>query len=63
MTSGERREFEGRCVLVTGGGTGLGLAAAQRFAARGARLVLASRSAEHLEPAAGDLPTREAPLE
>jgi NAD(P)-dependent dehydrogenase (short-subunit alcohol dehydrogenase family) len=34
--------------IITGGGTGIGLAIARRFSALGARVVLASRNAEHL---------------
>jgi NAD(P)-dependent dehydrogenase (short-subunit alcohol dehydrogenase family) len=34
--------------IITGGGTGIGLAIARRFAGLGARVVLASRNAEHL---------------
>lgn len=45
------RCLEGRTALVTGGGTGLGLSMALRFAELGANLVIASRSAEHLEHA------------
>jgi NAD(P)-dependent dehydrogenase (short-subunit alcohol dehydrogenase family) len=36
-------------VLVTGGGTGLGLAIASEFARLGAAVVIASRSADHLD--------------
>jgi len=41
--------FEGVTVIVTGGGTGLGLGIASEFARLGASLVIASRKAEHLE--------------
>jgi len=50
--------FEGKTVLITGGGTGLGFEAAQQFGALGARIVLASRNPEHLEPAARTLRDR-----
>jgi len=38
----------GKTAIITGGGTGLGLAMATRFAQLGANVVLASRSEEHL---------------
>ena len=41
--------------IVTGGGTGLGRAMALEFSRLGAKLVLASRSLEHLEPAAAEI--------
>lgn len=41
--------------VITGGGTGLGFAVARELAARGYPVVLASRSLEHLEPAAEEL--------
>ena len=44
-----------RVAIVTGGGTGIGLAIARHFGRDGARLVLASRREEHLEPAVADL--------
>ncbi|HEU4533198.1 MAG TPA: SDR family oxidoreductase [Polyangiaceae bacterium] len=47
--------FEGQAVLVTGGGTGIGLAAAREFAALGARVAIASRSAEKLAAGAAAL--------
>ena len=47
------RCLEGRTALVTGGGTGLGLSMAVRFAELGANIVVASRSKEHLDAAVG----------
>src|ERR1700722_8397780 len=41
--------YAGSCVLVTGGGTGLGKTIAAEFARLGADVVIASRKAEHLE--------------
>lgn len=41
--------LKNRVAIVTGGGTGIGLAIATRFAAVGARVVIASRASEHLE--------------
>ena len=43
--------FDGECVFVTGGGTGLGKAIAAEFARLGASIVIASRKDEHLEAA------------
>ncbi len=41
--------FRDQVALVTGGGTGLGLAIARRLGGLGARVVIASRSQEHLD--------------
>ncbi|HEY1990175.1 MAG TPA: SDR family oxidoreductase [Acidimicrobiales bacterium] len=41
--------FDGTCVFVTGGGTGLGKAIAAEFGRLGADLVIASRKPEHLD--------------
>lgn len=45
------KSLEGRVAVITGGGTGIGFGIASEYARLGARLVLASRSARHLEPA------------
>jgi NAD(P)-dependent dehydrogenase (short-subunit alcohol dehydrogenase family) len=45
--------FEGTCVFVTGGGTGLGKAIATEFARLGADIVVASRKADHLDAGKG----------
>ena len=47
--------FRGKTVLITGGSEGVGAAAARRFAAAGARLVLVARGAAKLEAVAGRL--------
>jgi len=42
--------FAGRTIVVSGGGTGIGRAAARELAALGASVVLCSRSLDHLAP-------------
>lgn len=49
------RNFAGKVVVITGGSRGLGLAMAEEFGRRGARLVLAARDHEELERAARQL--------
>jgi NAD(P)-dependent dehydrogenase (short-subunit alcohol dehydrogenase family) len=46
------KTFEGRVGIITGGGTGIGFGMARELARLGATVVLASRSEEHLGPAA-----------
>jgi NAD(P)-dependent dehydrogenase (short-subunit alcohol dehydrogenase family) len=41
--------FQGQVAVVTGGGTGIGLAIAQRLGALGARIVIGSRNSANLE--------------
>src|SRR5579863_2989827 len=45
-------EFAGRVAIVTGGATGIGYATARQLAARGADVVIASRTVEELAQAA-----------
>src|SRR3712207_6446973 len=47
--------FDGQVVVVAGYGAGLGAALAERSAAEGAKVVIASRTAEKLEAAAEQL--------
>jgi NAD(P)-dependent dehydrogenase (short-subunit alcohol dehydrogenase family) len=44
--------FDGKIVVITGGSSGIGLAAAQQFETEGARVVVAGRDARTLEAAA-----------
>ncbi len=48
----ELLDFTGRVAIVTGGGTGIGLATAHQLARLGASVVIASRTADELERAA-----------
>lgn len=52
-----RRSLEGRSVLVTGGGTGIGAACAQVAAAEGARVTICGRRADVLEAVAESIRT------
>jgi NAD(P)-dependent dehydrogenase (short-subunit alcohol dehydrogenase family) len=47
--------FQGQTVLITGGSRGLGLEAARRWAAEGARVVLCARTAKDIERAVNEL--------
>ncbi|MBI4465308.1 MAG: 2,4-dienoyl-CoA reductase [Acidobacteria bacterium] len=47
--------LQGQVAIVTGGGTGLGRAMALEYARLGAKLVLASRNPEHLEPTVAEI--------
>lgn len=53
MDNGAR--FENKVVLVTGGGSGIGRAAALRFAQEGARVVLADKNLEGAERVRGEI--------
>ena len=49
------KEFAGRGALITGGASGIGLAMAKAFGARGMRIVLCDRDASNLAVAADEL--------
>jgi len=55
MESSVTSDFEGKVAIVTGGGTGLGKEIALGLAKRGAKVVIASRSPEHLEEAKAEI--------
>lgn len=48
-------EFDGKTVLITGGGSGIGLATARQLVGAGANVVLAGRRVEKLDAAAKEL--------
>ncbi|WP_054055997.1 SDR family NAD(P)-dependent oxidoreductase [Alloactinosynnema sp. L-07] len=48
-------EFDGKSVLITGGGSGIGLATARRLLDAGARVAIAGRDTDRLEAAAKEL--------
>ena len=56
------RRFEGKGMIITGGGSGIGLATARRFLAEGARVLVADRNEAALRAAfpeqAGEAPVR-----
>ena len=51
----ERLSLDGKVVVITGGGTGLGLAMVRALARSGANLVIAGRRAGPIEDAAGEV--------
>lgn len=55
MSSGKAQRFSSKNVLITGGSSGMGLAAARAFIAEGASVVIASRDDAALEDAAREL--------
>ena len=51
----DAKALEGRVAIVTGGGTGIGLAVAKRLGALGARIVIGSRNSANLEAGSAEL--------
>ena len=56
MPAFEALQFDDKVVIVTGGSSGIGRAAARRFAEAGARVIVTGRRAAPLEQAAADHP-------
>ncbi|MFW3146519.1 MAG: SDR family oxidoreductase [Thermoplasmatota archaeon] len=48
-------DFMGKNIFITGGSSGIGLAAAGMFASKGANVVISARNVERLEKAAGSI--------
>ncbi len=61
MAPGSSRALAGQVAVVTGAGRGIGRAVAQHFAAEGATLVLAARTASDLKSVAEDVERRSVP--
>lgn len=55
MSTPTARRFEGKVALITGGGTGIGAAVAQRLVAEGGSVVVSGRRREPLEQVAAGL--------
>ena len=55
----EKKMLEGKTAVITGGGSGINLSIAKRFAENGARVALIGRTREKLEAAASEIRDRQ----